>query len=147
MRTKTMIAIAATIALVGGVYAWLESERTHKDTAQVEPSHELSSQELVQAFIDDESKAKAMYTAGHGQVILVRGEVRAIESVTDQLTNIVLETGDQSTSVICEVVGNEVPLGIRAGNTIAIKGVCKDINKDELFGSTDILLQRCVVLP
>jgi hypothetical protein len=59
----------------------------------------------------------------------------------------VLETGDPGTAVVCEFAPDQLPGHFREGYDAIIKGVCKDLNKDELFGSTDVLLQRCVAVP
>jgi len=139
-----MIAVAATVAVVGGIFAFRESQRTHSDTATSSAEFDVDAVSLVRHFLEDEEAAKLKYTAGHGQVLLVRGTVRAVESVSEQLVNVVLETGDPSTSVICEFQKADVPASFIPGGSIAIKGVCKDLNKDDLFGQTDVLLQRCV---
>ena len=147
MRPRTLIALAATVAVVGGFFAWRESQRTHADTAYVKPAFEVSAGELVQHFLDDEEAARERYTAGHGQVLQVRGTIRTVEHVNDRMVNVVLETGDPGTAVVCEFDPEELPDHYREGSEATIKGVCKDLNKDELFGSTDVLFQRCVAVP
>jgi hypothetical protein len=139
-----MIIVAATVAVVAGVFALRESQRTHQETGDVRAAHEVDAPTLVSQFLDDEQAARATYTAGHGQVILVRGRVRMVEAINEELVNVVLETGDASTSVICEFRASDVPASFMTGVEVAVKGVCKDLNKDELFGQTDVLLQRCV---
>ena len=142
-----MIAVGATIAVVGAIFAWRESQRTHADTASTKPAHELTATDLVNAFLEDEDQARARFTGDHGKVLLVRGTVREVERVNDALTNVVLETGDEATGVICEFGSDDLPATLAAGRPIAIKGVCKDIIKDDLFDRTDVLLQRCVAVP
>ena len=137
MKLRTIIAVAATVALVGGVFAWREYAREKPDTRTLEAEETISAKDLFSAFVADEQAATARFVGTTEQVVQVNGTIRAIEHPDPALTNVLLETEDPLGAVVCEFPKAAVPSFWRAGDAVSIKGICT--------GSLiDVVLVRCV---
>lgn len=118
----------------------------HKNVDQSKPAFTLSPNELQGAFVKDEAAAKTTY---EGKVVQVNGTISSIASPTD--TNVVVLLtieGDAASNVSCQMdpAFNSRMNGIAAGSVISVKGICNGSKKDDLFGSHDVLLNRCVIV-
>ena len=132
-----MIAVAATVALVGGIFAWREYSRGHQDTSSVTPVHTLSANALLQAFQQDEAAAMATYVGASEQVVQEDGTIAAMENDGTGRVNVVLATDDPMAGVVCEFQEQDVPSNWRAGAEVSIKGICTGM-------LMDVVLVRCV---
>jgi len=136
MRPRTIIAVIGTAALVGGILAWREYGRGHVDTAHREPLAKVTATELLAAFVADEPGATSRFVGTTEQVVQVSGAIRAIEPVSEGMTNIILETGDDLAGVVCEFSPGDVPPSWAPGSNVSVKGVCTGM-------LLDVVLVRC----
>lgn len=135
MRVRTIIITGATVALVGGIFAWREYSRGHVDTSARDAVARVTAAELLSAFQADEQAATARYVGTSEQVIEVAGSIRSMEEQEPGRWNVVLETG-QEPGVECELAS--VPEQWSPGASVVVKGICTGM--DDLFGH--IILQR-----
>ena len=135
-----MIAVAATIAVVGGgVFAYTEYDRPTKGAKDMHASQSVTAADLHAAFITDETTANTQFVGTKEQAIRVNGVVRLIEPVTADLVNVVLETNDAMAGVVCEFNTKDVPKTWNIGDSVALKGICTGVN--DLI--PDVILVRC----
>ncbi len=137
MRTGTIIAIAAAVAVIGGAIGLSEYNRAPAGAASATPVHSISAEHLLQKFQDDESAANATFVGTTEQVIEVSGSIREIGQGDGELRNVILETGDPLAGVVCEFKAADLPAEWKAGDHVKVKGFCKGM-------LMDVLLQRCV---
>lgn len=137
MRPKTIIAVAATIALVGGgVYAWTEYNRGVGSADSMPVTESVTATELFDAFSADEQAATAKFVGMNEQVVQVSGSIRSVEPTSNDRVNVTLETGDALAGVVCEFEKNDVPSDWKPGDDVSIKGICTGM-------LLDIVLIRC----
>ncbi len=124
------------VAIVGGVFAYMEYNRkpAGADSATVE--HTVTAEQLYSDFQQDEAAAGAKYVGEKEQVIQVNGTIRDIADAGNGITNVTLETGDPLAGVVCEFK-EKVPATWKAGDQVAVKGFCQGM-------LMDVVLQRCV---
>lgn len=132
-----MIAVGATVALVAGVYAWMEYDRGVADAGAMAVKEKVTAPDLLAAFQADEASATARYVGATEQAIQVTGIVRAIEPQPGGPVNVVLETGDDLAGVVCEFAQGTVPAAWTTGGEVAVKGICTG-------ALMDVVLVRCV---
>lgn len=118
----------------------------HKNVEQSEAQFVLKPDELHEAYGKNESEAKAQY---EGKIVQVNGIISSIASPTD--TNIVVLLTierDPMSNISCQMDPsfNERLEGLAAGSKVSIKGICNGAKKDDLLGSLDVLLNRCVIV-
>lgn len=131
MRPKTMIAVAATVAVVAGIYAWREYDRAPASTAAMGSDITLTAQELLEAFVNDETAANARF---NDKVVEVSGTVRSI-TTSEGRTEVVLETGDALAGIICSFESGTT-VAWAQGDAVRVKGVCTGM-------LMDVVLVRC----
>lgn len=132
MRPRTIIAIAATVAVVGAFFAWKEYDRRPASTASMRPDITIPAVDLLAAFQADESAANMTY---NDKVLEVSGTVKELVLVEDGPPEVVLETGDMLAGVSCSFeAGAEVPWEV--GQEARIKGICTGM-------LMDVVLVRC----
>ena len=134
MRPKTMIAVAATIALVGGGrYAWSEFNRGLAETDTMPVKESVTADALYQAFSSDEKAATDRFVGHVEQVIQVSGTIRSVDPTSNDRINVTLETGDALAGVVCEFEKNDMPNEWKAGDQASIKGICTGMLLDIVF--------------
>lgn len=132
-----MIAVAAAIALAGGgTYAWLEYSRGVAGADKLPVKETTTAEELLQAFQADEATATAKYVGSVEQAVQVSGTIRSMEPQSDGRVNVVLETGDALSGVVCEFAEADVPITWRSGGEATVKGICTGL-------LMDVVLVRC----
>jgi hypothetical protein len=136
MRVKTFIAVGAVVAIVGGVFAYMEYNRKPAGADDATPKHTVTAEQLFTEFQQDEAAAQAKYVGQQEQVIQVNGTIREIGEAGNGATNIILETGDPMAGIVCEFKSN-VPSTWKAGDQVGVKGFCQGM-------LMDVVLQRCV---
>jgi hypothetical protein len=145
MASRKAVIIATVVALgaaIAGYKALSEFNRKNVDPATVAHSHEVNAHALYEHVVVQ--GARERYMAGE-PVVLVRGVVQSMEpSSAGSKMQVMLDAGTDAGGISCEVDADKVPERWRVGVDVAIKGIVKDINEDELFGRTDIIMQRCV---
>lgn len=136
MKIKTMIAVAATVAVVGGIFAWTEYSRGVAGVEDMTSVAKLQAPELLAEFAADEADATAKFVGTKEQAIEVTGTIRSMENADDGKVTVVLETDDALAGIVCEFAASDVPETWRAGATVTVKGICTGM-------LMDVVLVRC----
>jgi hypothetical protein len=139
MRAKTMIAVAATVAVVGGIYAWMEYDRGHTGTADRPVMAKVLATDLYAAFQMDEVAATKQFVGATEQVIEVSGTIRSIDRAGDGISNVVLATDDDMAGVVCEFNSADLPKEWAEGASVTLRGICTGM-------LMDVVLVRCVAV-
>ncbi len=134
------------IPVVKPIVDFASSFKKHTEVDKAKAAFALNPEELQGAFKNDETLASEKYL---GKILEVAGSVASIASPTD--TNIVLLLSidkDAMSNVSCQMDSrfNDRIKGIGVGDSITIKGICNGVKKDDLLGSTDVILNRCVIV-
>lgn len=130
-----MIAVAATVAVVGAFFAWKEYDRRPASTASLAPDITIAASELLADFQADENTANTTY---NDKVVEVSGTVKELLLHEDGPPEVILETGDMLAGVSCSFeAGAEVPWEV--GQEARIKGICTGM-------LMDVVLVRCVAV-
>lgn len=137
MKIRTMIAVAATVAVVGGIFAWKEYNRGVAGVSDMATVAQVQAPDLLAEFAADEAAATAKYVGTTEQAIEVSGPIRSMENADDGKVTIVLETDDALAGIVCEFAAADVPETWRAGATVTVKGICTGM-------LMDVVLVRCV---
>jgi hypothetical protein len=137
MRIGTIIAVAATVAVVGGFFALKEYNRTPAGADTKKVTHSVTAGQLMAEFQEDETSADLKYVGTQEQVIEVHGTIRDIDPNGDHMVNVILDTGDPLAGVVCEFNTKDLPSDWQEGDEVAVLGFCKGM-------LMDVLLQRCV---
>jgi hypothetical protein len=146
-RNIIFIITVCILALIGLVtlYIYREYNRTHKNTAELDPDYSMDAPGLIIEFESDESKSNNKYW---NKVLQVGGFLK--EVVKDEKGHYSVSIGDTaaSSSVRCSMdsVHNAQAAILKKGNRVVMKGICTGFNRDELLGS-DVVLVRCIVEP
>ena len=137
MRTGTIIAIGAAVAVIGAAVGLSEYNRAPAGADSATPVHSISAEHLFLKFQQDENAANATFVGTTEQVIEVSGTIREITSGDGDLRNVVLETGDPLAGIVCEFKAADLPSEWKIGDEVKVKGFCKGM-------LMDVLLQRSV---
>ncbi len=118
----------------------------HQEVENSKPAFEMTADELQAAYLNNRENAMKSYD---GKVLQVSGKISNIASPTD--TNIVILLtieNDPLSNISCQMdpAYNERLKQIAPGETITMKGICNGFKEDDLLGSLDVLLNRCVVV-
>lgn len=147
MKKRKNVLIIAGVVLVliaaGGLYIYREYNRTHKDTADLEPDYSITATQLIKEFESDEQSSNGKYW---NKVILVDGMVKEIAKDDRGFYSVVLGDTSVMSSVRCSMdsIHNKESASLQKGTNAAMKGICTGFNRDDLLGS-DVILIRCVV--
>lgn len=139
MNKKIILLVLAVALIAGGGYAWTEYNRKATSSADVEARERVSAEELLNAFTVDENAANARFVGTAEQVIEVQGTIRSMEPVGTDMTNVVLETGNDLAGVVCEFANKDLHPDWRSGAQVKVKGICTGI-------LMDVVLVRCVAV-
>lgn len=121
---KKLIPILLLVAAIGfGIGTYLFS-KGHDETAEMEAAFSMTSDEAVQAFLDDETAARAKF---NDQIIEISGPVFDIEKTDGKVTGVKIST-DELYVVSCTF---QNPMEAdQINDNIAVKGVCSGFNGD-----------------
>jgi len=147
MKRKKMIwyvllAILLVLAVLV-VYVYKEYNRTHEDTAAINPDYSIEAGILLKEFEMDEPASNKKYW---DKVMLVDGMVKELVKDDRGLYSVILGDTASMSSVRCSMDSahsNEAAT-VKKGDQLAMKGICTGFKADELLGS-DVILVRCVV--
>lgn len=135
MSMKKFLIIAAVLAIGGGIYGYLEFNRTEKVLTDVKSDITISANELLAAFQTDETNANTKY---NDKVVEVSGEVQ--ETTNDGGKTIVrLNAGDAMAGVTCELddKATHKRTEFKQGDQVTFKCTCSGF-------LMDVVLNRCV---
>lgn len=139
--TKRMI-----VPVVKPFVGFISGLSPHTNVDASEAAYLFSPDSLQQFFIVNASEATEKYA---GKIIQVSGIVSDIATPTD--TNIVVLlaiANDPLSNISCQMdpAFNERLQGVSSTAVVTIKGICSGAKQDDLLGSTDVLLNRCVLV-
>lgn len=121
-------------AIAGGTYGYYQYNRPVASLESTSADVVLETPALLKAFETDETAANAKYL---DKVIEVSGEISRIEEDGDK-KSIYLNTGNEMSSVICEMETGTEMTGLAQGSKVVIKGKCTGY-------LMDVVLVQCVV--
>ena len=129
--------IKPLVGLISGI-------KKFEEVADAKPAFTLSANELQSAFAKDEAKAMEMYNS---QIIQVNGSISRIAAPTDTNRVILLEV-DGLSNISCQMDPryNERLADVSPGSKVTVRGICNGSKMDDLLGSIDVLLNRCVLV-
>lgn len=143
MTTKKIILFAIFIAILSGAwYGYKEYSRKVKDLSKVKAQLQISAEDLITSFENNETAANEMYL---DKVIAVKGKIKSVEKDNSGHYAVILGKEASMSSVRCSMdsTHHDEVASLPAGTFITIKGACTGFNADELLGS-DVILNRCV---
>ncbi len=139
--TKSVI-----VPLVKPIVGFVSGLSPHTNVDETKAEKLLTTDSLQQLFKENEQEATKSY---NGKILQVSGTISNIASPTD--TNIVVLLAidsDPMSNISCQMdpAFNARMKGLSEGSIVSIKGICNGVKKDDLLGSTDVLLNRCVII-
>jgi orotate phosphoribosyltransferase-like protein len=135
LKKYILVAVVIVVALVAFM-AYKEYNRKPADVSSLTAQETIDATKLIAAYENDEPSANKLYL---GKVLLVNGEIAAIENQQDTLVNILLGGQDNMHKVSC-LLDKEQTKYIKkynVKNNIAIKGICTGF-------LADVEMNRCV---
>lgn len=108
------------VALLGGAYAYYQYNRPVASLEDKSADVVLSAPDLLKAFETDEAGANKNYL---DKVIEVQGEVVKIEADSTK-KSVYLKSGNEMSSVICEMEAGANIEGLSEGSSVTMKGKC-----------------------
>ena len=139
MNKKIILLILIALALMAGVFVWMEFNRGLSGAEEMPVKEQVSASVLLEAFQTDEAGATARFVGTTEQVVQVHGTVRAVEPSAPGSMNVVLSTDDDMAGVVCEFREGDVPAEWKAGMEVSIKGICTGM-------LLDVILVRCAAV-
>lgn len=147
MRYKKLflIILGLTLAIITWV-GYRAYTRTNPDLGKVRADIRTAADSLLLAFGKDDSSANKTYL---GKTIEVSGYLKKI--IKDDAGDYSLTLGDSTRmdAVRCSIDSNhrnDAAL-LRENTSITVRGVCTGYNKDELGLGSEVILNRCVIIP
>jgi len=144
-KRKVLVVLLLAVITVG-LYFYKEFNRTNKQLKNVRPDYELNATALIDAYEKGDSAAAVKY---NGKVIEVTGSIKAIEKDAMGYYTVILGDTTQLSSVRCAIdTSNQADAAnLDEGSSARIRGACTGFNKDEMGLGSDVILNRCAILP
>lgn len=147
IRNKRLIWILIILSV--GLGAWLgisEYNRTNKDISNVKADVKIAATELIQQYESNDSAANKKYL---GRIIETNGNIKDIEKDEAGYYTIVLGDTVKMSSVRCAMdsVHQLDAAMLTPGSSAIVRGYCTGFNKDDLGLGSDVILNRCVIIP
>ena len=145
MSTKGRIIIAVLlVAAAAGVYAWKEFTRKNKDLIGVNADHSVQAVAWINEFTNNDTAANAKYL---GKVVAVEGMVKQVERDEEGKYTLVLGDTTDMSSVRCSMDSTHAAdaTTLRKGESVKVKGIYIDFNKDDMGLGADVKMNRCVI--
>ena len=139
MNKRLVLFLVVVVAVAGGGYAWMEYNRSSATADELPVKETLTATELLDAFTADEGAATARFVGTTEQVVQVSGTIRSMEPAGPELTNVVLDTGNDLAGVVCEFANKDLGPDWRSGASVNVKGICTGM-------LMDVVLVRCVAV-
>jgi hypothetical protein len=134
MMKKWLILLIMAVLLAGAAGFYMYN-KPHRDIAAESADFVIDASALLKEFETDENAANQKYL---DKIIAVKGKVSAIETTSEGMVNIALETGNEMAAVSCSMLPseNKKAAEIKAGDNITVKGLCTGI-------LMDVVLTKC----
>jgi tRNA_anti-like len=144
-RKKILIigGVILGLGVIAALYIYKEYNRTHKDTANLQPDYSMKATQLIKEFDDDEQSSNEKYW---NKVIQVDGIIKDTAKDDRGFYSVVLGDTSDMSSVRCSMdsVHNKDAASLQKGTIAFMKGICTGFKRDDLLGS-DVVFIRCVV--
>ncbi len=138
---KYILLVLLVLAIAGGIYGYLEYNRTSKDLMHVKADINVTAVDLCSQFSNDEKAASSMYigVTPKEKVLAVKGKITSIDN-ENGLNSVLLGTDVDMSSVSCQMdsVYNADATQLKVGEEVVMKGICTGF-------LTDVILIRCVI--
>lgn len=136
MTRLQKILILLIIVIIGAFVGYKIYNKPHADLSKLSPDYELSQDELISTYNDNESQADEIYL---GKILEVSGTIAAIETGEDGAT-ITMGSDEYMGGILFEFEPAENLTGYKVGDPVTIRGTCSGI-------LMDVVLNRCVIVP
>lgn len=131
-KNKFFLIIIVLSILIGGYYFVNPfSNSSEKDLENVVSDLVLTSNDLVKAYTNDETKSNDLFA---GKIIEVSGYIKEITYLNDRNT-IILNSKSETFGVICDINPNQKEKidKLQDHQKIRVKGICKGFLKDVIL--------------
>lgn len=136
MTRLQKILILLIIVIIGAFVGYKIYNKPHADLSKLSPDYELSQDELISTYNDNESQADEIYL---GKILEVSGTIAAIETGEDGAT-ITMGSEEYMGGILFEFEPAENLSEYKVGDQVTIRGTCSGI-------LMDVVLNRCVIVP
>lgn len=124
-----------SLACLGGIYGYYQYNRGVESLDGKKADISISGGGLLKAFETNEAEANKAYL---DKVIELKGKVIKIEKSTEK-NSLYIETGNEMSSVICEMENSQKIDNIKEGSIVSVKGKCTGF-------LMDVVLVQCVLV-
>lgn len=133
-----------TQKIIRPVVGFVSGMKKFENVDAAKPEFSLEASGLYEDFMNDPAGAKNRY---ENKIVQVSGTVSGIAGQTDANRVILLEV-DGVSNISCQMDPqfNDRLTSISAGDALIIKGICSGAKTDDLLGSLDVLMNRCVIV-
>ncbi|MDQ3071957.1 MAG: OB-fold putative lipoprotein [Bacteroidota bacterium] len=141
-KVYILLGVVLIPCLIGGIWAYLEWNRTRTSTADLTPDFRLEAATIGKEFSADSATAGKKYL---GKILEVTGTVSDIETDQEKNVNLMLAAGEGS--IQCTFLGeaNKKARTIAKGEEVTVRGNCTGYLSDELFGS-ELKMNNCLLI-
>ena len=126
--SKKILLFLISIAFVGIVVVLIGFNLPHRDISKMKADYVLTSDELVQEYLDNADLANDKYLAENGdsKILEVKGEIMKISRNLNNQTVVLLQSTDSPAGVSVTISDDHEPGRILAkGKTVTLKGVIR----------------------
>ncbi len=129
MKLRVLIPLAILALIVGGIYGYLQYNRTAENPMDMKADISVAAHELMDEFEKDENAANAKY---NGKVIAVKGNIREVNKKEDGTVEVILATNSDLAGVACVCSGENAKTAesYAVGEAVVAKGTCTGLLSD-----------------
>jgi hypothetical protein len=145
-RKKSILLIILLAVGIGGWYAYREYTRTNKDLADVKADWQTSSAKLISEYEANDSIANKKFL---GKIVEVNGSVNEVIKDDNGYYTVVFGESGTMSSVRCSIdtTHQKDITSLTMGSSATVRGACTGFNKDDMGLGSDVILNRCVIIP
>ncbi len=132
---KKILLILLGLGLIGAFIAYKMYNKPHADVAATPMMKDVTSEELITAFKENETEANKKYL---DRTIGVTGKIISVKTENNK-TIIQLDTNDPMATILCNLdpLRDDHRTDFREGEMVHMKGICSGY-------LSDVILDRCV---
>ncbi len=141
---RGILAGVVVLALAAVGIIWYVFTEKFTDTTEVKPDYTVLAVDLIKEFQQNDSAANKKYTE---KIVSVKGVVSEILAVPgDSSVNIKMaDTGTGDYLIFTFQQDMQVPVKIKAGQEVSIKGSCSGGIYSEILGTRYVSFKRSVI--